>query len=320
MGAWVIGVRRLDGLLLAAWPLLLIQVVTGSYNMEYSAGIPMTPSLLNLNEVSRVPLGLTYTFALSSKLGIYTLVLLHTLAVTILYLRGRVPAPRLRRAYLVGATVLALVLTGLTAVVLLLHEAADLYPTALHGFGGRLGPQPPALVGRPGGQVASDGFPLLGQGPTLVAIVLRWLHLLGFGLWLGLTGLGLTARPLPTRRLLLWSWIALGVQGLSGAGHLFTWVPLTPLPLPFNLEALRRLRFGLAYMWLLLAKLAVGAAVLGVTAALSSWATRRGPLADGKGPNGLPRRLLGLNLALGLLLAYLAVMLLLVHEGIDHVL
>lgn len=315
MGARLLGVGRLEGLLLAAWPLLLVQLVTGSYNMEYSAGIPETPSLLNLADASRFPFGLTYTLALAVKLGVYGLVLLLTLAVSVLHIRGRIAPTRLRRAYLTLASGLGLALIGLTAVVLLLHEAADLYPTALHPFGGQLGPEPPASVGIPGGQVASDGFAVLAQGPALAAITARGLHLLGFGLWLGLMGLGLAAREPPLRRLLAWSWLALGVGFLSGVWQLFTWVPFTALPLPPNLGVLSHFRFGATYTLLLAAKLAVAGAILAVTAGLSLLARRASQEAAGRA-----RGLLALNLALGFLLAYLVMMLLLVHEGVDHVL
>ena len=315
LGAWLLGVGRLDGLLLAAWPLLLVMLLTGSYNMEYGAGIAPTPSLFNLAEVSRTPFGLTYTVALAAKLGVYGLALLHLLALSALHFRGRIAEGRLRRVYLAGASGLGLLLVALTAVVLLLHEAADLYPTALHPFGGRLGPGPPAAVGVPGGQVVSDGFAVLLQGPVLAAIGLRGLHLLGFGLWLGLMGLGLITREPPLRRLVAWSWIALGVGLLSGVGELFTWVPFATWPLPWNLEALRALRFGVTYARLFAAKLAVAGAILLVTAGFTLLARRPDPRAA-----GLAKSLLALNLALGFLLAYLVMMLLLVHEGVDHAL
>ena len=318
-GAWLLGVGRLDGLLLAAWPLLLVLLLTGSYNMEYSAGIAPTPSLLNLAEVSRAPFGVTYSVALAAKLGVYGLALLYTLVVSVLHLRGRIAATRLRRAYLAGASGLGLALVVLTAVVLLLHEAADLYPTALHPFGGRLGPEPPAAVGIPGGQVASEGFAILLQGPALAAIGLRGLHLLGFGLWLGLMALGLNVSQLPLGRLVAWAWAALGIQLLSGAGQLVTWVPFAVLPLPSNLEALRHFRFGVTYTHLFTAKLAVAGAILLATAGLTLLA-RRAALAPDRPSGRLPRALFALNLALGLLLAYLVVMLLLVHEGVDHAL
>lgn len=156
---------------------------------------------------------------------------------------------------------------------------------------------------------------MLAQGPALAALGLRGLHLLGFGLWLGLMGLGLAAREPPLRRLVTWAWLALGVGLLSGIGELVTWVPFAALPLPWNLGGLRHFRFGVTYTSLLAAKLAVAGAILAVTAWLWVLSRRASHPAA-----GLARGLLALNIALGFALAYLAMMLLLVHEGIDHAL
>lgn len=56
-GTLVLGVKpSLDQLLYSSWILLLIILATGNYNMEYSAGIPETPSLLMLPLLEKNPL------------------------------------------------------------------------------------------------------------------------------------------------------------------------------------------------------------------------------------------------------------------------
>ncbi len=155
--------------------------------MEYSAGIPDTPSLLNLHLITQLPFGRTYTIALAIKVGLYTIALVVTLAVTLLHL-SKPPGEdrrRLRQAYLVLTGFLALLIAAMTAFVLILHEVADLYPTALHPMGGVLGLTPVVQVGIPGSQPIGDDLRLFRHPVVLLNTGVRWLHLLGFGLWLG---------------------------------------------------------------------------------------------------------------------------------------
>lgn len=51
----------LGSLLYDSWILFLLMLATGSYNMEWSAGISETPSLLLLRLLERIPYGVTYT-------------------------------------------------------------------------------------------------------------------------------------------------------------------------------------------------------------------------------------------------------------------
>ncbi len=95
------------------------------------------------------------------------------------------------------------------------------------------------------------------------------------------------------------------------------WTPFALIPYPWRLSSMAKFRFGYTYTLLLALKLGLaGMAALG-TAGLAM-AAREGP--GGRRRSGWIRALGWLNLAVGLGLAYVAVALLLVHEGVDHAL
>jgi len=73
-GVLLLDVRlSLNELLHSFWILLLVLLATGSYNMEYSAGISETPSLLMLPLLEEIPYGISYTVVLAVKVGLYSL-------------------------------------------------------------------------------------------------------------------------------------------------------------------------------------------------------------------------------------------------------
>src|SRR5919201_1637085 len=76
VAAWVFRVLALETLLFAGWAVLLLQGVSGAYNMEYSAGIPMAPSLLQWPMVGAYDFGQSYTALLGVKQGLYGLAVL----------------------------------------------------------------------------------------------------------------------------------------------------------------------------------------------------------------------------------------------------
>lgn len=78
-----------DYLLYSSWILFLVLLATGTYNMEWSAGIPETPSLFLLSLLKTIPYGVTYSVVLAVKWGLYVLAILLTLVITILHLQGR---------------------------------------------------------------------------------------------------------------------------------------------------------------------------------------------------------------------------------------
>ena len=131
----------LNELLHAFWILLLVLLATGSYNMEYGAGISETPSLLMLPVLEDIPYGVSYTVVLAVKVGLYSLAVSLNVLVTFLYLRHKTNERKLRQFFLASNSILGVLLAFLTAVVLFYHEVADVWPTAIHSLGGVLGPE-----------------------------------------------------------------------------------------------------------------------------------------------------------------------------------
>ena len=96
-GVLLLGIEsRLDHLLYGSWILFLVSLATGTYNMEWSAGISETPSLFLLPLLQRIPYGVTYTIVLAAKLGLYGLTVLVALVITLLHLQHQVREEQLR--------------------------------------------------------------------------------------------------------------------------------------------------------------------------------------------------------------------------------
>jgi hypothetical protein len=108
VAAWVFRVVALETLLFGGWAVLLLQGVTGAYNMEYGAGIPTAPSLLQWPMVGAYDFGQSYTALLGVKQGLYGLAVLVIVFVTAVHLlRAReADRTRLRRGYLAAQIVL----------------------------------------------------------------------------------------------------------------------------------------------------------------------------------------------------------------------
>ncbi|MGH7431966.1 MAG: hypothetical protein ACREI5_09085, partial [Candidatus Methylomirabilales bacterium] len=149
-------------------------------------------------------------------------------------------------------------------------------------------------------------------------IGVRWLHLLGFGLWVGGTTAALCFGGVTPGRFLAYTWAALGIQTLSGVASMASWTPFYLPPYIWNLNALSPLRFGRAYTILL----AVKHALVLTTLILTGGTTLRYWNARGRGKSDAfsLRPFLLVSLFLGLAIAYVMVIVLLVHEGVDHVL
>jgi hypothetical protein len=116
-----------------------------------------------------------------------------------------------------------------------------------------------------------------------------------------------------------YSWLWLGVDLLSGVVQMAVAMPFTLPPYIWNLEALHHVPFGWMYTVLMAMKHGLVLAVVGVTGLLTLRyrATARGEDVS-KGTMG--RWLYAANLAMGLAIAWVMIMLLLVHEGVDHAL
>lgn len=331
VAAGVFRILALETLLFAGWAVLLLQGVTGAYNLEYGAGIPTVPSLLQWPLVAAYDFGRSYTAVLGVKQGLYGLAVLVTLLVTALHL-SRAPQAhrtRLRRGYLAAQITLGSLIALATAGVLLLHEAADLAPTPLHALGGVMGPDGQAMS--PPVEVLPDpyrrqaltsiaaGWHLLRQPRVWLDLASRVVHLLGFGLWLGAVAVATAHPALPLGRFLAYSWLWLGVQLLSGVVQMAVATPFAVSPYVWNVGVLHHVRFGWTYTLLMAIKHGLVLGIVGVTGRLTLWhraAVRRGDLAKG----ATNRWLHAANLALGLAIAWVMIMLLLVHEGVDHAL
>lgn len=322
LGAALLGVRTgLGKLLLGAWAAFLVFLATGIHNMEYSTGLPFTPSILRLSELDQAPYGWPYFLVLYGKIAAYAAAVLFVFAVNVLFLKNQ-DARRERRllhSYLWGGSTLAIALALLASALLLYHEAADLWPTPLHSMGGVVGPEgavPGPGEGSP--EAMPSGFALLGHAAAWVDIGVRWAHLLGFGLLLGGTALALAFAEVTLGRFLVFAWFCLGVQALSGAIGMVRWTPFSVPPYLWNLDALTHVRFGRTYTLLLAVKHALVLVLLGLTAGVTVWWVRSP--ASQRSTVATPKFFLWLALGIGLAIAYVMVMVLLVHEGVDHAL
>lgn len=316
-GTLLLGMRpRLDHLLYSSWILFLILLATGTYNMEWSAGISETPSLFLLPLLGKIPYGITYTVVLAAKLTLYILAVLLTLVVTALHLGRQVSEEKLRRAFLTTATVLALLIILASSAVLFYHEVADLWPTPPHSLGGVMGPDGPRsqnIVSQD--TSAPNDFGLLATRNALIDIGLRWLHLLGFGLWVGGSAWVLGFGGVPTGRYLLFSWTSLIIQTLSGIASMARWTPFYPPPYIWNFTELSSIRFGRSYTLFMAAKHLM---VIATLTLLVIWTIR---YLTTEGTKHLSLRpLAAVSLLLGLAIGYIMMNILLLHEGVDHAL
>ncbi|MBI2087750.1 MAG: hypothetical protein HYT78_03290 [Deltaproteobacteria bacterium] len=316
-GVLLLGMEpHLDHLLYGSWILFLVSLATGTYNMEWSAGISETPSLLSLPSLKGIPYGFAYTIVLGVKVGFYVLAALVALVITTLRLRQQVSEGQLRRVFLISESTIALLLALTASVVLFYHEVADLWPTPIHSMGGVSGPEGPQ--GRTvisGDFSLPNDFSLLATGAAWLDIAARWFHLMGFGLWLGGSAAALTFGRASPGRFLLVTWSALALQVASGVANMVRWTPFYVPPYVWNLSELSSIRFGRSYTLFMAAKhLLVVTAVL----LLIVWNMR---YLRNRGPNNLSvRPLATMSFLIALAIGYIMMIVLLLHEGVDHVL
>lgn len=338
-GLWVGGMPAatrvpalsLETLLFASWGLFLVSLGTGSYNMEFSAATPEAPDILSLPGLQgRWEFGDAYVVLVGVKRALLVLAVLWTATVTGAHLR-RPPEPgreRLRSRFLGGSIALGLALAAVAAMILVLHEAVDLAPTPLHSLGGvagAMGPDELAVANaaaraapapyRGDTRDALAGFQLFAIPTVAGDTVVRFGHMLGFALWLGGVAASLVAPPGDAGRVLPLLWFGLGVQAVTGVYQVLSWTPFTVVPYPWRLSAMSDFRFGYTYTLLLAVKLALALLAAAGTATLAIVANRRASHRP-----ATVRALGWINLFIGLALAYVAVALLLVHEGVDHAL
>ncbi len=320
-GTLLVGAKpSLDQILYSAWFLVFVILATGNYNMEYSAGIPETPSLLLLPLLEKIPYGVTYTIILAVKLGLYILAVVLALVITLLHLCSKLDKSFLRKAFLVSQSVLVVLIALATATVLFYHEVADLWPTPVHSLGGVVGPEGPrAQVLLNQNTPPPNDFRLLTTSAAWIDISVRWIHLLGFGLWVGNSAAALVFGPVGAARFLSVSWAALLLQMLSGIANMRRWTPFDVPPYFWNLDHLSHIRFGRGYALFMLAKHAF---VLVGLVLVTIWTVRY--WRRSRGQNGTAevtlRPLAGVILCIGLVIGYIMMIVLLLHEGVDHAL
>lgn len=323
----------LDKLLLGSWALFLVSLGTGSYNMEFSAATPEPPDVLSLPAIwNRYEFGAAYIILVGAKQGLLVLAAVLTLLVSILHLRRPPEASRagLRRLFVAGSAAIGLTLAAVTAMVLVLHEAVDLAPTPLHSLGGVVGPRgigettaaqaARRIAPSPYGtetRAVSAGFRLFTIPQVAADAVTRFGHLGGFALWLGGTAAMLLAPVETWRRAMPLLWLGLVVQALTGIYQIRFWTPFAVVPYPWRLASMAQFRFGFTYTLVLTIKLALAALTVLGTVSLSLVASRVAWRSRGV---VWVRALSWANFVVGLVLAYVAVALLLVHEGVDHAL
>ena len=317
-GTLLLGIKpRLDHLLYSSWILFLVLLATGTYNMEWSAGISETPSLFLLPLLQKIPYGVTYTLVLAVKLGLYVLTVLIALVITLLHLRRQVREEQLRRVFFISESTLVFLLALATAVVLFYHEVADLWPTAVHSLGGVLGPEGPR-----GQTILSqdflppNDFGLLTTRDAWIDIGLRFVHLMGFGLWTGSNAWLLAFGGTSPRRFILYSWVLLVIQILSGIASMGRWTPLYLLPYAWNFDALSSLRFGSSYTLFITIKHGLVLTAISLMVIVTFRYLRLRSRAD---PFNF-QPFVAASLFLGLAIGYIMMIVLLLHEGVDHVL
>lgn len=315
-GTLLVGAKpSLDRLLYSAWILVLVILATGNYNMEYSAGIPETPSLLLLPLLEKIPYGVTYTIILAVKLGLYVLAVLITLVITLLHLWTKSDKSFLSKAFLVSQSVLVVLIALATATVLFYHEVADLWPTPIHSLGGVVGPVGPQIqVGLNENTPPPNDFRLLTTSAAWIDISVRWIHLLGFGLWVGSSAATLLFSPISSSRFLSISWAAFFLQFVSGISNMKRWTPFDVPPYFWNLNHLSDIRFGRSYALFMAAKHAL---VLVGIVLMTIWTIR---YRSSSRRNLAVHSLAGVTLCLGLVIGYIMMIILLLHEGVDHAL
>ena len=308
----------LDHLLYSSWIIFLVMLATGSYNAEWSAGISGAPSLFLLPLLKEIPYGVIYTQVLAAKVALYAVAVVITLVITVIHLRYAGHESRLRRVFLVSGSILGVLIALATAVVLFYHEAADIWPNQVHSLGGVMGPDGP--LGR-GEKCVGESFPndfqLLETKGAWIDIGARWVHLLGFGLLVGGTAMAAVFGNVSPKRFLQYSWILLAIQSLSGIGNMARWTPFYVSPYVWNLTALSHIRFGGSYTVFMTVKHIFVLAVIGLIAAQTYQylkASRNTERIVSFHPYFV------IETILGLAIAFIMIIVLLLHEGVDHAL
>jgi putative copper export protein len=164
-----------------------------------------------------------------------------------------------------------------------------------------------------------NDFSLLMSSRAWLDIGARFLHLVGFGIWLGTSALGVLFSPIKPRRFLSMLWAGLLVQVASGMVNMRLWTPFDVPPYVWNLTHLSQMRFGRSYALFMAGKHLL---VLLAAALMMAWTVRywKNSRRKDESENVAVRSLAGVTLCIGLVIGYIMIIMLLLHEGIDHAL
>ena len=163
-----------------------------------------------------------------------------------------------------------------------------------------------------------NDFRLLASSAAWIDIGIRWVHLVGFGLWLGSSAVILVLGASSLRRFLFVQWTALGLQAVSGTMSMVRWTPFYVAPYVWNLHELSHIRFGKSYALFMAAKhfLVLIAASLTVLVTIRSFKLQE----HSEAARSATKFLAAASLLLGLSIVYIMMIVLLLHEGVDHAL
>ncbi|MGH7363325.1 MAG: hypothetical protein ACREKA_06235 [Candidatus Methylomirabilales bacterium] len=179
------------------------------------------------------------------------------------------------------------------------HFTVEVPPAPGEGEGEAGGAERPELV--------MDRF-------TLRHLAMEWGHLVGFGMWLAASVLGLAGREGPRWPVLLLTWTAFAVEGVTGLYKMEYSTPFASgLPL-LRLDRIPPIYFAREYVYTLVVKHLLLVGAIGVTAALSVhvWRSKPGERST------LFRALLVANLALALAIGAAAAILGFYHAIVLH--
>jgi hypothetical protein len=301
--------------------------------MQFSAATPEPPDVLSLPGLrDRYQFGAAYIILIGAKQALLGVAATVTLVVSIVHLRWPPEARRgrFRRIFIGASVVIGLAVAVVTSLVLVLHEAVDLAPTPLHSLGGVVGPRGPqetvaaALAGqaapppyRTDTRVVGAGFRLFGIPRVAADALARFGHLVGFALWLGTSAATLLAPAEDAIRVVPLLWTGVALEAITGAYQIAWRTPFSTVPYPWRLTEMQQFRFGFTYALVLAVKL--GLVLLALTATVMLMVTARRST-ERRGARAWIRGSAWVNVLTGLALAYTAMALLLVHEGVDHAL
>jgi hypothetical protein len=254
---------------------------------------------------------------LAVKVAIYTVAVLMTPVLTVIHLRFPARQSSLRKVFLISGSGLGIVIALATAVVLFYHEVADIWPNQVHSLGGLMGPDGPLGRVETRGESVPNDFALLKTKQAWIDIGIRWLHLIGFGFWLGGTVIAAAFGNVSPKRFLQYSWITIVIQILSGIGNMDRWTPFYISPYIWNIADLSYVRFGRSYTVFMTVKHILVLAVVALIAA-QTYHFKLSRHAQGGAVSFRPYFVI--YTILGLAIAYIMIIVLLLHEGVDHAL